>query len=588
MAARSGSRYLNVTLSWRLILLVAAALLPLVCIQAYTQIELRIARANDLRNQVIRDAERVASQERSVLEGVKQLLQTLAELPAIRTGNAAECAPLFARIRSHFQRFEAFAATRADGSVFCITTPTTANGTLAGRDYFEDAMRTGRFAVGEYVIGKYTHRPVLTFALPYEDMAGRRAGVVAASLGLDWLADQLKGTQWNEHRTLLVADRNGTVLVREPQAAAQVGRPMPASYWRVAQSAAKQAQPLTTDVPGNASGPSLIAGMLPPGVGSDGLYTGVFADRPAAFAALNAATWKSSVLTVVATAVSLLLAWLFGRELIQKPVALLVLATWRWRSGEYGARSGLHGPSELEQLGAAFDEMADELQRAFAQKDVLLRELSHRVMNSLQNVASLLEVQSRSIKDAEARNQFRNAIVRINSVALAYRRMQATDGVETMDFAAFLRELCEDLRKSMMLDTNPCTVQADHVVLLGPDQAMPLALIVNELVTNALKHGSGPGVTIVLGRSDGVCKLAVRSAGSLPAGYDPESSPGFGMKMIGIMVRSLNGRLDAASAGGETEFSVTFAAKGPPPDSPVVGNGAAAPDAAGSGKRATA
>jgi len=84
-------------------------------------------------------------------------------------------------------------------------------------------------------------------------------------------------------------------------------------------------------------------------------------------------------------------------------------------------------------------------------KNVLLREMSHRVMNSLQTISALFSVQARAVHDPDARQKFDQAVGRINSVALAYRRMHAAGGVETVDFATFVRELCQDLQGSMML-----------------------------------------------------------------------------------------------------------------------------------------
>jgi two-component sensor histidine kinase len=101
-------------------------------------------------------------------------------------------------------------------------------------------------------------------------------------------------------------------------------------------------------------------------------------------------------------------------------------------------------------------------------------------------------------------------------------------------------------------------VNADPV-LLSPEQAMPLALVVNELVTNAIKHGGpDPAITVRLGRSSEGCRLAVRNRGSLPPGYDPAVTKGFGMRMVRSTVGQLGGRFEAASMGDETEFAVTF------------------------------
>jgi two-component sensor histidine kinase len=209
--------------------------------------------------------------------------------------------------------------------------------------------------------------------------------------------------------------------------------------------------------------------------------------------------------------------------------------------------------------------MAADLEGSIQHKDMLLRELSHRVMNSLQTVAALFSGQARTVRDPEARRQFDQAVTRINSVALAYRRLHAADGVEVVDFAALLHELCADLQASMMPEGSPIQVDADPI-LLSPAQAMPLALVVNELVTNAVKHGGPqPVVTVKLGRSSEGCRLAVRSRGNLPANYKPDATRGFGMRMVRSTVQQLNGHLEAASMGGETEFAISFQPSVPQP-----------------------
>ena len=83
--------------------------------------------------------------------------------------------------------------------------------------------------------------------------------------------------------------------------------------------------------------------------------------------------------------------------------------------------------------GAAFNNMAAELERALQTKDMLLQEMSHRVMNSLATIAGLFTLQSRAIKDTDARAQFTQAVTRINSMALAYRRMHTDQGVESIE-----------------------------------------------------------------------------------------------------------------------------------------------------------
>ncbi len=109
----------------------------------------------------------------------------------------------------------------------------------------------------------------------------------------------------------------------------------------------------------------------------------------------------------------------------------------------------------------------------------------------------------------------------------------------------------------MMKEGNPILLEADPIVL-GSEQELPLGLIVNELVINAIKYGSTYGpVTAKLGRSNEGIRLAVRDRGVLPPGYDPSGASGFVMRMIASTVAQIGGRLDASSMAGETEFAVT-------------------------------
>jgi two-component sensor histidine kinase len=279
--------------------------------------------------------------------------------------------------------------------------------------------------------------------------------------------------------------------------------------------------------------------------------------RAAAFKQLNELTWRVIVGIVVGALLSGWLAWLFGDRLIRQPVADLVALTRQWRTGDLQARSGLRGPMEFGQLGegrrstpSPTTSIARWAQGRIAQRDDPPGD------EQLADYLGLIAVQARAVRDPEATRKFDQAVGRINSVALAYRRMHAAGGVETMDFATFVRELCQDLHRSMMLADNSCAVEADSV-LLGPDQAMPPALIVYELVTNAVKHGGGPEaqVTIKSGHSSEGCRLAARNRGTLPP-VIARMRRALRHANGHVHGQQLGGRLEAANMAGETEFAV--------------------------------
>ncbi|HET6520651.1 MAG TPA: histidine kinase dimerization/phosphoacceptor domain -containing protein [Geminicoccaceae bacterium] len=200
------------------------------------------------------------------------------------------------------------------------------------------------------------------------------------------------------------------------------------------------------------------------------------------------------------------------------------------------------------------------LEEALGQKDVLLREVDHRVKNSLQLVASLLTIQARDAGDPAVRGQLADAHGRVLAIARIHDRLHRSDRAEAIAFGRYLRELCRDLAASLSQGTGRrrLVVEAAEVDL-PTDTVVPLALIVNELVTNAYKYAYPPdapgGVVLVgLGRvppaggdgGEGRLRLFVADEGiGLPPGFDPDGSAGAGMRLVRGLARQLDGTFRA-------------------------------------------
>jgi two-component sensor histidine kinase len=179
-------------------------------------------------------------------------------------------------------------------------------------------------------------------------------------------------------------------------------------------------------------------------------------------------------------------------------------------------------------------------------------------MNSLYSISSLMQLQARSVQQPDAARVLEQAVTRIDAIALAYRRMQSARGVESIEFAPYLEELCRDIRVSLMSPTTISTVRADPLSL-PPEQAISLSLVVNELLTNAIKHGAqGAPVEVTLDCRPADCRLAVRSRGSLPPGYKVDQERGFGTKMVSLVAAQLRGSLTVSEDAGEVEFAISF------------------------------
>jgi len=132
------------TILSRLLALVAVALLPAISIQAYNEVNLRRARQVDVQNQALGLAKLAAEQQQQIVQGIRQVLIALSELPAIKAKDSQGCNAAMAGMRSRFPAFLTFVATDLSGQPFCDTNTDRKPVNVSGRPYFADAWEDGR------------------------------------------------------------------------------------------------------------------------------------------------------------------------------------------------------------------------------------------------------------------------------------------------------------------------------------------------------------------------------------------------------------------------------------------------------------
>ena len=209
-------------------------------------------------------------------------------------------------------------------------------------------------------------------------------------------------------------------------------------------------------------------------------------------------------------------------------------------------------------LGVAIErQQADAgLQEALRHQALLTREMSHRVKNSLTSVVSLLRVQARTAQSHDVKNALQDASLRVSTIAEVHDHLWRSSHVGFVELADFMTGLCKKLRGNTGRHTLHC--HADPM-LISADHAIPLGLLINELVTNAVKYAypEGSGAIEVTAREvGGHLHVEVSDHGAgLPEGFDidqPRSSLGF--KVVGGMVRQLLGHLTIGSDRKGTRF----------------------------------
>lgn len=222
------------------------------------------------------------------------------------------------------------------------------------------------------------------------------------------------------------------------------------------------------------------------------------------------------------------------------------------------------------------------------ERDTLLKEIHHRVKNNLQVIVSLLSLQSGQMTDPTALTAFRDTQSRVRAIARIHETLYSSADLAQVEFGDYARVLVGDLLA--FYDASPDRIQLQlntEDMVLDIDQAIPLGLVLNELVTNALKHAFpgarsgivevslcylhesiGPGQTL-----DEACGLLrVRDNGvGIPAGLDFAQAASMGMYLVRILARQLHGKVELERGNG-SEFCVTFplTLSHPLPDPPVT------------------
>ncbi|KQT57082.1 histidine kinase [Methylobacterium sp. Leaf456] len=231
------------------------------------------------------------------------------------------------------------------------------------------------------------------------------------------------------------------------------------------------------------------------------------------------------------------------------------------RDGHYGVlevddtREGVFGEADIafmqgfaSLLGSAIERLRSEakLKVALERQDLLTREMSHRVKNSLAVVAGLLALQVRGTDNADVKSALSDARARVEAVAQVHDQLWRQPDITRIDLAGFLAALCEKLSDSAGANALRC--HAEAVTILA-DLAIPLGLFVNELVTNAMKYaypdGQGEIRVEAYPRDDGGLTVAVADDGvGLPLGFDPtKARTSLGMRVINNLARQLDGEL---------------------------------------------
>jgi PAS domain S-box-containing protein len=212
-------------------------------------------------------------------------------------------------------------------------------------------------------------------------------------------------------------------------------------------------------------------------------------------------------------------------------------------------------------------EAEESLKASLHEKEVLLKEIHHRVKNNMQVISSLLSLQSRHLQDPTAIAMFRESQHRIRSMALVHEKLYQSQDLSRINFASYLENLLVYLFHAYPVNARGVRLRTDiEDFTLDINTAIPCGLLISELVTNALKHafpgGGGGEILVAIKPRDGRhYVLTVKDTGvGYPAGLDFRAAETFGMQLVSMLLQQLDGTIAmTAVPGAGTEFRVDFA-----------------------------
>jgi len=241
-----------------------------------------------------------------------------------------------------------------------------------------------------------------------------------------------------------------------------------------------------------------------------------------------------------------------------------VLTAIRDSSGELrGFSKIMRDITESHQAEIRLKDQEQELRGSLAEKEALLKEIHHRVKNNLQIIASLLDLQSEFLDQVDSKHVLLEMKTRVRSIAAIHELLYTAADFSRIEFRRFMEKLAQDVIAVYRRHATQVEVEIHaESMLLDMTQAVPCGLIVNELLTNALKHAFPEGrsgrIKVSFGSDQANWRLEVTDDGiGLAADIDPGNVNSMGFQLIQLLAQQLGGSLDVVRAAG-TRFIINF------------------------------
>lgn len=548
------------TVRWRLTLILLLTMLPAAIYSLHEAWSARESEIGRIEASAHRLALVAAAYQREMLDSTRRVLTTLTQLPEIRSSASPRCAETLSRLLVSFPEYRDLATVDRDGNILCSGSATVERETVGDRTWFHQMRQTLKFTIGEYVVGAHG-TTILPVAVPVVEN-GSFTGAVAASISIDWLQRLMGRINLPQFGVVHLLDRDGVVLAAyPPMADAARSLPMSRALEKVLNGNSIPPVLATSD----RSGMQRLYGIASIEDGDAVVLFSIPHQR--ALSGVAAQFWGLLAGPLAMWALAVIAAWITSEFLIARWLRRLCRSAAAFSRGDLAVRPHIpDSPREIRQLAATFSRMADtiqareaELRGSLKEKEILLKEIHHRVNNNLQTVTSLLNLQSRRVADPAARRVLDTTQMRVRALSLVHKHLYEGENLAAVDMKAFVAELCAQLWRLYAVDENRIRPVIDMPTLhVTPDTAIPLGLLITEAVANTLKHAfpegrsGGVEITLTQDRSGAILQIADNGVGHLHRGGTQDEEEGLGLTLIRALALQLHARLVLEGSRGTT------------------------------------
>jgi two-component system, sensor histidine kinase PdtaS len=192
------------------------------------------------------------------------------------------------------------------------------------------------------------------------------------------------------------------------------------------------------------------------------------------------------------------------------------------------------------------------------EKELLLREIHHRVNNSLQLISSLINIQASYIKDEESIEFFKESQNRVKSISMIHEKLYQSKNLQQINFSSYLSSIIINLFQAYIVDQKIKYNIKCNNIKLNMETAIPCGLIITELITNSLKHAFGNEIFVEMYLDNKTFNLIVKDNGiGFPEYLDFRNAESLGLQLVNLLVNQLDGTIKLENKDG-TEFRIKF------------------------------